>query len=175
MVRLHFGGSWLMKILPERAEAPSGDERGCYRTGTKGQAAVEFALALPLLLMILTATLIIGVALYNDLQLTFATTTGGQLLSISRGQTTDPCKTTSQAVYQAAPYLNPSNLKFTIVLGGTTVTSNSANPSCSGSQQYLVENQSAQVTATYPCNLKIFGFTPAGSCVLTAQTTVMIQ
>jgi len=169
-----------MKPLSERSPRArgtrSGDRQACGRArGHQGQAAAEFALSLPLLLIILTATLIIGVALYNDLQLTFATAAGGQLLSISRGQTTDPCKTTSQAVYQAAPYLNPSNLKFTIVLGANTVSANSAQPSCSGSQQYLVQSQSAQVTATYPCNLKIFGFSPVGNCALTARTTVLIQ
>ena len=141
----------------------------------QGQTMVEFAIAVPLLLALLTGSVMLGAAFNKQLELTYAINAGGQLLSISRGQTTDPCQTASQAAYSAAPQLNPSTLKFTIVLNGTSVTTNSSQPSCSGAQQYLVESQTAQVTATYPCNLNIFGFNPAPSCTLQAQTTVLIQ
>lgn len=143
--------------------------------GEQGQALVEFAIVVPLLLTILTAAMMLGIAFNNELQLTYGTNAGAQLLSISRGQTTNPCNTTSQAVYSAAPSLDQSNLKFTIVLGGHTVATNSAQPSCSGSQQYLVQTDSAQVTATYPCNIRIFGLDPVPNCALTAQTTAIIQ
>lgn len=134
-----------------------------------GQAMAELALVLPVLLTVLIASVMFGVAFNNDLQLTFATNAAAQLLSISRGQTTDPCQTTSQAVYSAAPYLNQSNLTFTIVLGGTSFK----GTSCTSAT--LVESETAQVTSTYPCNLQMFGFNPAPSCALTAQTTVLIQ
>jgi Flp pilus assembly protein TadG len=143
--------------------------------GKQGQAALEFAFGLPLLLTLFFGVVMFGVAFSTDTALTFATGAGAQLLSISRGQTTDPCQTASNAVYSAAPQLNQSNLKFTIVLNGTSVTSNSSKPSCSGAQQYLVQSQAAQVTATYPCNLKIFGLNPVPNCTLTAQTKVLIQ
>jgi len=143
--------------------------------GGAGQAAVEFAIAVPLMLTILLAVVVMGIAFNNYLALTFATDTGTQVLSISRGQTTDPCATTSAAVYGAAPQLTQSNLKFTIVLNSTTVANNVVSPSCSGSQQDLVQESNAQVTVTYPCNLKILGFNPVPTCVLTAQTAVLIQ
>jgi Flp pilus assembly protein TadG len=141
----------------------------------QGQAAVEFAIVMPLLLTILLGVVLFGIAINDDVALTFATDTGAQLLSISRGQTTDPCQTASQAVYSAAPQLNQTNLKFTIVLDGTSVTTNATQPSCSGSQQYLVQSHAAQVTATYPCNLNIFGLNPVPNCTLTAQTRMLIQ
>ena len=141
------------------------------RLDERGQAMVELALALPLLLTVLIGAVEFGIAFNNDLTLTFATDAAGQLLSISRGQTTDPCQTASQAVYSAAPYLNQSNLNFTIVMGGHSFST----PSCSGGQDYLVQSQSAQVTVSYPCNLQLFGFNPAPHCALTAQTTVLIQ
>ncbi len=128
-------------------------------------------MALPLLLTILTGSFAFGIAFNNYLQLTYATDAAAQLLSISRGQTTDPCNTTTQAVYSAAPNLKPASLGFTIVMDGHSFTSTS----CSGDQQYLVQSQSAQVKATYPCNIQIFGLTVAPSCALTAQTTVFIQ
>jgi len=141
----------------------------------RGQSYVEFAIVAPLLLTLLTAIAMFGIAFDHYLSLSFATNTGAQLLAISRGQTTDPCQTTSQAVLGAAPQLTQSNLKFTIVLGGTSVVSSKANPSCSGSQSYLVQNSSAQVTTTYPCNIQIFGMNPVPNCTLTSQTTVAIQ
>ncbi len=141
------------------------------RLDGQGQGMVEFALVLPLLLTLLIGSVEFGVAFNKDLQLTYATNAAAQLLSISRGQTTDPCQTTSQAVYSAAPYLNQSNLNFAIVLDGHSFTT----PSCSGGQNYLVQSQSAQVTVTYPCNLQLFGFNPAPNCALKAQTTVLVQ
>jgi Flp pilus assembly protein TadG len=141
----------------------------------RGQSTVEFAIVAPLLLTLLVAVVVFGIAYNNYLSLTFATDAGSQLLSISRGQTTDPCQTASQAVYSAAPQLTQANLKFSIVLGTNTVVSNTANPSCSGSQQYLVQAANAQVTVTYPCNLNILGFNPVPNCALTAQTTMLIQ
>ena len=141
------------------------------RLDERGQAILELALGLPLLLTLLIGSVEFGIAFNNELTLTYATDTAAQLLSISRGQTTDPCQTASQAVYAAAPYLNQSNLQFTIVMDGNSYTT----PSCSGGQSNLVQSQSAKVTVSYPCNLQLFGFNPAPNCALTAQTTVLIQ
>jgi Flp pilus assembly protein TadG len=146
---------------------PSSKSSGLARR-ERGQSTVEFAIVAPLLLTLLVAMVVFGIAYNNYLSLTFATDAGSQLLSISRGQSTDPCQTASEAVFSAAPQLTQSNLKFSIVLGTNTVATNSANPSCSGSQQYLVQSQNAQVTVTYPCNLNILGFNPVPNCALTA-------
>jgi Flp pilus assembly protein TadG len=137
-----------------------------------GQALLEFALVLPLLLALVLGIIFFGIALNNYITLTNATNIGAQLLSFSRNQTTDPCQTTSQAVYAAAPNLTQANLKFTIALNGTNVVTNAASPSCSTAA--LVAGQSAAVTVTYPCNLTFFTFNP-GSCTLTAQTAEVIQ
>jgi len=134
----------------------------------RGQAVLEFALGLPLLLTLITGLVMFGVAFNNDLTLTYATEAAAQLLSISRGQTSDPCATTSSAFYSAAPYLTASSLGFTIVLGGQKYT----GTSCASAQ--LVESETAQVTVTYPCSLGIFGF-GVSNFSLTAQTTALIQ
>ena len=110
-------------------------------------------------------------ALNNYLVLTDATAVGARVLSISRGQTTDPCAATATAVGAAAPNLKTANLKFSFVLNGTAYS----GATCSGAQTNLVEAQTAQVTVTYPCNLKFLGFNPAPSCTLTAQTTERVQ
>ena len=73
-----------------RARLHFGDE--------KGGALVEFALVLPVLLLVVTAITTFGIALNNYLQLTEAVGIGGQVLSVSRGNTTDPCNIVSSAV-----------------------------------------------------------------------------
>ena len=142
---------------------------------SSGQAAVEFAIVAPVALLILFAIVTFGIAFNNFIALTFATSSAAQLLSISRGQTTDPCSLTSQAVYSAAPQLTQANLKFSIVLGTNTVASGTASPSCSGSEQYLAQPNNARVTVTYPCNIIIMGYNFAPNCTLSASTTVRIQ
>ncbi len=171
-MNMHSGGRTAGVGVETRSKAKRSRSRARDK---RGQAAVEFAVLVPLLLTLLIGVEVFGVAFNNDLALTFATDNAAQLLSISRGQTTDPCATTSQAVFSAAPQLKQSSLKFTIVLDGTSVTTGTANPSCSGSQEYLVSSQKAEVTTTYPCNLQILGLNPAPNCTLTAQTTVLIQ
>jgi Flp pilus assembly protein TadG len=141
----------------------------------RAQAAVEFAIVLPVALLLLCAIATLGIVFNNFAALTFATSTATQALSISRGQTTDPCQLTSQTVYSAAPQLTQSNLKFSITLGTNTVASGAANPTCSGSQQYLVQSSKAQVTVTYPCDITIMGYDFAPSCALSASTTVLVQ
>jgi len=135
---------------------------------------VEFAFSATLLLTLLAGIATFGIVFENYLTLSFATNAAAQLLAVSRGQTTDPCATTSQALYAAAPQLAQSNLKFSIVLGTNTVANNAANPSCSGSQSDLVQSDSAAVTVTYPCNLNFIG-NLVPNCMLTAQTTMQIQ
>ncbi|MBZ5672211.1 MAG: pilus assembly protein [Acidobacteriia bacterium] len=176
MMDMHIGGQ--TGASPGvRVEARSSGKRARARArDEQGQALLEFAFVLPVLLTLLLGVIVFGLALHNYLTLTNATNLGAQLLSMSRGQTLDPCQTTSQAVYAAAPNLIPANLKFTIVLNGTSVATNQPSPvTCSGGQQYLVASQNAQVTVTYPCNLNFFIFNPAPGCTLTAQTTEIVQ
>jgi len=168
------GAAMRPQIPRAETKSGSGGRHGLAVWG-RGQSAVEFAIVAPILLTLLVAISVFGIAFNNYLALTFATNTAAQTLSISRGQTTDPCQTTSKAAYSAAPQLTQSSLKFSIVLGSNSVASSSANPTCSGSQQYLVQAQTAKVTVTYPCNLNIMGYDPVPNCALTAQTSMLIQ
>ena len=61
------------------------------RAGERGQSLFEFALVLPILMLILLGMIMFGIALNNFLELTNGATAGAQALSISRGQTVDPC------------------------------------------------------------------------------------
>jgi Flp pilus assembly protein TadG len=154
----------------------------CYRTipcghQEQGQAMVEMALVLPVLLLVVTGILTFGLAFNNYVMLTEATSVGARALAISRGQTTDPCATTSSAVYAAAPLLVSSKLSFTFVLNGTTYTgpSCSSGSSTTGAAGNLVQGNNAVVTVSYPCSLAVYGGNYAPSCSLQAQMTELVQ
>ncbi|MBB5059574.1 Flp pilus assembly protein TadG [Granulicella aggregans] len=142
-----------------------------------GQSMVELALTLPALLLVVTGLMSFGVTFNNYMILTDATAVAARQLTVSRGQTTDPCQTFANSLYAAAPLLTASNLKFTITLNGTQYT----KPSCSGSATSgapanMVLGTNAVVTVTYPFALGIYGLkltTPTS--VLTAQTTELMQ
>jgi hypothetical protein len=83
------------------------------------------------------------------------------------------------AVYHAAPLLKPGSLTFLLTLNGNTYAgascSNPGNSTTQGAAGNLVQGTGAKVTATYPCNLSVYGVNYAPSCTMTAQTTELIQ
>jgi Flp pilus assembly protein TadG len=165
------GGRVGIRSLGERARAH-------HRTGNeRGQALVEFAVCLPLLMLILTGMMTFGIALHNYLEMTNAVSVGARLIAISRGQTTDPCATVATAVYNAAPLLKRTSLTFSLALNGTTYpgTSCSSPDITTGAAGNLVKGSDAQLTVKYPCNLKVFGYNYAPSCIMTTRTTELIQ
>jgi len=168
-----------------RVEPPSRSKWLRYRfhaAGESGQALVEFALVLPVLLLVVTGITTFGIALNNYMQLTQAVGIGAQALSVSRGNTTDPCNVVSSAVTAAAPYLVSSSISFTTKIytsssastsySGTSCSSSSTTTGAAGN---LTQGQAAVVTATYPCSLAVFGANYATTCSLSAQVTEIIQ
>ncbi len=160
-----------------RTEAGLTLAAGCSTENESGQALVEFAVSLPLLLLIVTGILTFGLALNNYVVLTNATDTGARALAISSGQTTDPCATAVNAIYAAAPILKPTSFTFNFVLNGThySGTTCSSPSSTTGAAANLAHQSPAQVTVTYPCSLAVFGINYAPACSLQAQTTELVQ
>jgi Flp pilus assembly protein TadG len=147
----------------------SGDKR-IGASSERGGSFIEFTLVIPVLLLAMTGMVSFGIALHNDLILTNAVNTGTQLLAISRGQTSDPCATAYTAISGAAPSL-AAGLSLTFVINGATYTSTNT---CTAAAANMVQGASAQVTATYPCNLAVFGMS-FPSCALKAQIAEFIQ
>lgn len=155
------------KFVPRSGQA--GGKR--IRAGNeRGQSAVELALTFPVLMLVVTGQVAFGFALHNYTVLTNAVNVGTQLLSISRGQTTDPCATASAAVESAALGLTTSSLTFSYVIDGTSYS----GTTCTSAASSMVQGASAQVTATYPCTLVIYSMS-IPSCTLRSQTTDIIQ
>lgn len=163
--------------------------RSRFRISERGQASVELALCLPMLLVFMTGITSFGVALNNYQTLTDAVSVGARLLATSRTQTTDPCNLAYVAVTNALPSLVQQGgaLTFTTAMfnplpGGTQLagspytgsTCSSASTS-SGAAGNLVQNGSVQLSVTYPCNLIIFGANLIPGCTLHAQITELVQ
>jgi Flp pilus assembly protein TadG len=148
------------------------------RTSDHGNAIVEFAMVLPMLLVITTGILVFGVAMNNYLQLNNAVSVGARTLAISAQMTLDPCATASSAITGAVPNLNASNFTFTYVMNGTSYSGTSCSSASvsSGAAGNLASGSTVSVTATYPLNLSIFGQQySASSAVLSATSTELVQ
>jgi Flp pilus assembly protein TadG len=177
--------------IGSRAQVRGNDRGGGERDRSeRGQALLEFGFLLPILMAVLLGMIVFGIALNNYLELTNGTTAGAQAISISRGQTLDPCGTVAAPFYAAAPNLTQANLSFTITTstgpGGSgtsqTIWPSGASPSCPASSttsppaSYLVQGGTVTVTVTYPCNLVVFHINYAPStCTLTGQSAEAIQ
>jgi Flp pilus assembly protein TadG len=145
------------------------------RSGEGGQALVEIAITLPILLILLTGIYSFGVTYACKLALTNAVGEAAQTLQVSRSGNTDPCATAWNSLKAAAPALNSSNITMTVTFdtgatgGGTALTENS----CSGQASSFtgLSGVTNEVSASYPCSLAIYGRVFA-SCTIQAAVSV---
>ena len=158
---------------PTDAPAPSAEASAAE----EGSSLIEFAVTLPVLLLLVTGILVFGVAFSNYIMLNEATAIGARQLAISRGQTLDPCKTVVNAVYAAAPLLVSANLTVTITLNGQSYAgmTTCSGTSTSGAPANMILGTNAVVKVTYPCSLSLFGDLISSGFLLTAQTTEQMQ
>lgn len=143
----------------------------------EGQSLLEFALTVPVLLLVVTGIMAFGIAFNNYMTLTEAVSVGARQLTVSRGQTLDPCQTFSNAVYAAGPGLRQSNLTFTISLNGIAYSGTSCSGTVSsGAPSNMILGTNAVVTVSYPVSLNVYGMRmiPTGS-LLVARTTEVMQ
>jgi len=134
-----------------------------------GAAIVEFALALPGLLLIVVGTAQFGLTLNNYVTLTDAVRTGARQFAVSRGDTT-PRTSAVNRIYGSAPNLTQANLTIALSVNGTECAADAA---CSTA---LTVGLPVTITASYPCSLVVSGidFAPSG-CTLMAQTTERVE
>jgi Flp pilus assembly protein TadG len=161
------------RCAPQRMQ---GLVRRIFSDEDKGQSLIEFALTLPIFMLVITGVLYFGVVFFDYLMLTEATQVGTRQLMISRGQTLDPCQTLANAVYAAAPNLQPGNMTFSISLNGANYTSTSCSGTAtSGAPANMVLGTNAVVTVTYPAKLALVGDVISSGFLLRAQETEQIQ
>ena len=102
-----------------------------------GQSVTEFALALPILAMLLFAVIQFGVAFNNYETITDATRAGARKAAVGR-QLADPVGACQTAIRNSAPDLTQSKL----------------TPTCSSTWQ---PGADVTVTATYPYKISLLG------------------
>ena len=120
----------------------------------KGQSLTEFALALPILVLLLFAVIQFGITFNNYVTLTDATRAGARKAAVGR-QLSNPQSAVIQAVRNSATDLKQSNLNITV----TSTWQPGADVS---------------VTATYPYSIKLLGL-PLKSGWLSSTTTERVE
>ena len=120
----------------------------------RGQAMTEFAVVLPILVVLLLGIVQFGIVFNNYVTLTDAVRAGARTAVVSR-EATDPAGTATAALRASATNLNQSKLAVSVSSSwapGSTVT----------------------VTATYPYSVSLLGWVVhAGS--LTSTTTERVE
>ncbi len=139
-------------------------------TDQSGAAAVEFALIAPVLFLLVVGIAQFGIALNNYVLLTDAVGTGARQLSVSRGTST-PRSSTVTMLQNAATGLVTGSITITTKVNGTACADDSA---CSTALTSAA-GQAATVTATYPCDLNVFGINFAPSCSLSSTMSERIE
>lgn len=149
--------------------------RFLFRSDSEGGALVEFAVTLPVVLLLITGIFTFSIALYQKLLLAEAVSDGGRFLAVARGDN-DPCQETAAKIYDSvSPVLSQSGLTLTMTINGTktTVSGGSTGAACAGTTD-MVAGGEATVTAAYTCSLAVYGYTFPG-CTLGTQVTEVIQ
>ena len=136
----------------------------------QGSALVETAVSMPIVLLLMTGIFSFSIALHQKLALAEAVSAGGRVLSVERGDT-DPCAATTKAIYAAAPTLSQSNMTINYVLNGVAV--GSGVTTCANTPN-MVTGGNAQITATYPTSISVFGKN-LGAFNLTTNITEVVQ
>ena len=155
----------------------------------EGQSLVEFALVLPMMLTAITGILIFGIFEMQVLSLTEGVDSAGRVLSVSAGQTLDPCAAAVTAVKQAAVAVNPNNLSYTVTMNpiaGNLAANNhqyanqttcSSASTTTGAPGYLVSGGTVTVSVTFnACSLNFFNNRfSAGGCSISQAITEVVQ
>lgn len=155
-----------------------------------GQSMVEFALVVPLLLLVLTGIFSFGIIFNQYEVLTSATNSAARAFAVSAGSdglqseapNNDACALVATVVQGAGPNIHSSNLTYKIVYthlpsskSPTATTYNGtggSSPTCSG--LLLYSGDSVQVSVTYPVSALLYSWT-SQNYTLSAQSTEYVQ
>lgn len=158
-------------------------------TETDGGSLVEFALILPMMMILITGMFSIGIALNSFISLTNGVNAGARAFAMSRlvtvktaggGTTTitDPCAYAVQAAQSTSPGVASGSVTFQITWtttnsSGTSVSTSYSN-TCPGLGSSISAGDNVQMKASYPFTLILYGWRP-GSLAIQAQTAELIQ
>ena len=151
--------------------------RAFLSSGSEGGALIEMALSLPIVFLVLTGVFTFSVATNQKLEHAEAVNVGGARLAVDRGDT-NPCSTVAGVIAAAAPGLKSSSISLTFTLGTASTSGTAASSTCAGTggaaNANLVSGGTAEIVATYPCSLIVYGKN-FGTCSLSSQITEVVQ
>ncbi len=128
----------------------------------RGQAIIEFALVLPIFLLLVIGIIQFGIAYNNYITLTDAVRVGAREAAVSR-TLPNPEQITTDRVHQAAIRLHKPDLTVTVVPHDPDTN-----------QQAWVQGGDVTVKGTYPYRLNLFGLV-VFSKNMTSQTTERVE
>ena len=102
-----------------------GDKDGRRFKGEEGAALLEIAIALPLMVLVVTGAISFSLAFYNLQELQNAVFAAAQGLGTTAGTVADPCTQVGLQVEAALPGWTASNLTYTVTItnaAGTATT-----------------------------------------------------
>jgi Flp pilus assembly protein TadG len=133
----------------------------------RGAALVEFAGLLPVLVILLIGIMKFGIVFNNWITLTEAVAIAGRTLSVSRLSNPSGCDLATTA-FQNAGVTLPG-------IGNVTPSYSFTGGGGSSCITGLVAGDSATVTASYSCNLKVYGHDYAPGCTMTSTIVERIE
>jgi len=148
-------------------------------SSASGAAAVEFALLVPVVLIVLTGVVDYGLAIFKKMELTSATRAGAQLAILEKSDTTAFTQTVLDAIEQAV--VDATNLPITTANVTTTEfcecsDGTSPNPVCNGTCNDSSTNDRFFLTISVSYgHTYLIGYLPGGDKTITGSTTVRTQ
>jgi Flp pilus assembly protein TadG len=142
---------------------------------SEGNALVEMAVTLPLVMLVMTGIFAFSVAIYQKLQLAEAVSNAGHYLATSRGDH-DPCANAVNAIDNGAPGLTASNISISMSLAGAPLPSSCPGSGTNGPSTTFstAQGETVQVAAGYTTALPVFGL-PFTSVNLGTQISEVVQ
>lgn len=188
--RMNSFGEFALRLL---LHSPWHGLRRFLRSGSQGQALVEMAFTLPIMMLMITGMASFGLLLNSYLMLSHATDVGARYIALNQGNfgtaaSTNPCAMAATQIQAAAGTLAASNLSYTFTFynsaGSSTGSYSSSNGTGSfgsgsacasgGSTAMGLGGGSVSVQLSYPFLLTVYGWAPS-SMPLQAVTTEIIQ
>jgi Flp pilus assembly protein TadG len=121
---------------------------------------VEFALVLPVVLLLLMGIIQFGIVFNDYIQVTSAAREGARKAAVSR-TAADPTGASVQAAKDSAPSLDQSQMTVTVT----------ADQDSTGWKQ----GGNVTVKVTYPWSVQLMGYVVLNNKVMSAQTTMRIE
>jgi Flp pilus assembly protein TadG len=171
-------GALILLLFPRRAR------RVPALSSESGGSLVEFAIVLPMMMVLITGMYTFGIALSNYVMLTNAVGAGARAFAISPAVTintgsgtttiTDPCAYAIQMATQSTPTIPAGGVTYTISYTplSTGKTTTYTTGTCKGIATAV--GDTVQLQALYPYNFVFYGVQP-GTLNLQARSAELVQ